>query len=689
VYINDGAQDTYLITTTLSAGALFANYIGHASPWQWADNPTLFGNGGSGFNVFDSVQNGARTPIFLELTCRTGAFYVNAPEALGPNFVTAVGRGAVADWSSTGLGVNVGHDLLARGFYAAVFTDSVPTIGLATNASKNSMVAGGAFIDLVDEFTLFGDPAMRIQTPVAPADVAIYQSAVASSGLAPGSRLTVTLRYANLGTITATGVMITDVIPTGLVNLAFTSSGASVSAQDGAPYIWNVSDLAPNTGGIITITAQADNTFANNNILSLVNSASIGTSANEVYLANNSASATIVQIPDLFIGKWAGATNGLRPGSLLTFTLAYSNAGGSTATGVLITDVLASGLLTPSFTSSGASLTPVGSAPYVWSVADLPPGAGGIITLTASTDSSFLNSGAQVLTNTAIISAATPELNAANNRASAYIYRQADLTLAKSAQSSDGLNPGSALTFTLSYLNRGGSTATGVVITDILPAGLLTPSFTSSGAVLTPTGTFVWKVADLPVGAGGRITVTARADNSFVNSNTQALTNSAAIALAGTELDTSNNTASAVVRQPAELVISQAARASHGLSPGSLLTFTLQYTNTGGTVATGVVISDILPSGLSGPAFTFSGASLSVSGTTFYVWNVVDLPPGAGGTITITAAADASFLLNHTAALTNTATIRSASPERDLGNNRASATLLSGFSNLYLPLIRR
>ena len=88
-------------------------------------------------------------------------------------------------------------------------------------------------------------------------------------------------------------------------------------------------------------------------------------------------------------------------------------------------------------------------------------------------------------------------------------------------------------------------------------------------------------------------------------------------------------------------------------------------------------------------AFTFSGASLSVSGTTFYVWNVVDLAPGAGGTITITAAADASFLLNHTAALTNTATIRSASPERDLGNNRASATLLSGFSNLYLPLIRR
>lgn len=426
VHINDGALDTYLITSTLSAGALFANYVGHADPWQWAASPTLFGKDGalqqdmSPFNVFDSVQNGARTPIVLELTCRTGYFHLGDPDSLGPHFLTVPGRGAVADWASTGLGVNDGHDQLARGFYSAVFTDAVPTIGLATNESKNSLVSTGQFLELVDEFTLFGDPAMRMQS---------------------------------------------------------------------------------------------------------------------------------VPFADPAISKIGFASNGLRAGSAITFTLTFSNAGGAPAAGVLVTDVLASGLLSPSFTSSGASVVPVGSALYVWSVGHLAPGAGGMITVTATADSSFVNSGAQVLTNTATIGGASPDVNPANNSASAFIYQAADLMLSKSAQSSNGLWPGSVLTFTLNYLNRGGSTATGVVITDILPSGLLSSSFTSSGASVAPSGasTFVWNVADLPPNQGGVIIIKATADRSFVLSGTTMLTNTAVIRGAAPEVDLNNNSASAII----------------------------------------------------------------------------------------------------------------------------------------------
>ena len=39
------------------------------------------------------------------------------------------------------------------------------TIGLATSASKAGLVASGLYLDLVDEFTLFGDPATAIQIP--------------------------------------------------------------------------------------------------------------------------------------------------------------------------------------------------------------------------------------------------------------------------------------------------------------------------------------------------------------------------------------------------------------------------------------------------------------------------------------------------------------------------------------------
>jgi len=36
-----------------------------------------------------------------------------------------------------------------------------------------------------------------------------------------------------------------------------------------------------------------------------------------------------------------------------------------------------------SYASSGAQITPTGSLSYIWRVADLTPGAGGIITLPA------------------------------------------------------------------------------------------------------------------------------------------------------------------------------------------------------------------------------------------------------------------------------------------------------------------
>jgi len=71
--------------------------------------------------------------------------------------------------------------------------------------------------------------------------------------------------------------------------------------------------------------------------------------------------------------------------------------------------------------------------------------------------------------------------------------------------------PGEAIAFALTFSNGGSITATAVVITDSLPAFLETPSFTSSGAVITATGTlpkFVWDVQDLAPGQGGVITVT-------------------------------------------------------------------------------------------------------------------------------------------------------------------------------------
>jgi uncharacterized repeat protein (TIGR01451 family) len=75
-------------------------------------------------------------------------------------------------------------------------------------------------------------------------------------------------------------------------------------------------------------------------------------------------------------------------------------------------------------------------------------------------------------------------------------------------------DPGDTITYIITYRNDSTSTATGVVITDILPSNLLNPNVTSSGANITPRGgtTYVWDVEDLSPGSGGTISITARID---------------------------------------------------------------------------------------------------------------------------------------------------------------------------------
>lgn len=95
----------------------------------------------------------------------------------------------------------------------------------------------------------------------------------------------------------------------------------------------------------------------------------------------------------------------------VTYTLAYTNAGPSTAYGVVITDVLPVGLENPAVVSSGAVITQRAGTVYVWGVADLPRGTGGVITITATVSPTFRG----VLDNQAEITSLVLDLHKDNN----------------------------------------------------------------------------------------------------------------------------------------------------------------------------------------------------------------------------------------------------------------------------------
>ena len=119
------------------------------------------------------------------------------------------------------------------------------------------------------------------------------------------------------------------------------------------------------------------------------------------------------------------------------------------------------------------------------------------------------------------------------------------------------------------------------------------------------------------------------------------------------------------------------------------VTFTVTVTNNGPTAATGVVVSDAQPSGLS---FQTATASQGTYGSG--VWNVGSLVVGASATLSITA------VVNTTSEITNIATITAVDqPDAFADNDSASVTinqppitswdidLVPGWNLVSLPLI--
>lgn len=148
-----------VVQTLNQDGALFVNYVGHASIDWWASEEALTNSS------VNSLTNGDKLPIMLSMTCLDGYWmYPNRPSLI-EEFIRADDRGAVAAFSPTGYGVANGHDILHRGFYDALFKQQIRTLGPATVAAKLQLFAAGGHDDLINTFTVFGDPALRLPLP--------------------------------------------------------------------------------------------------------------------------------------------------------------------------------------------------------------------------------------------------------------------------------------------------------------------------------------------------------------------------------------------------------------------------------------------------------------------------------------------------------------------------------------------
>lgn len=147
----NAARDTLL--NVWNGGAYLIAYLGHASPRQWAAE-RLFHRDDVG-----SLEPASALPVVLAFTCYTAKFH-DGQDTLDEILLRSPLRGASAVWGATGLSISSGHEALSRGFLQTAFRISPSRLGEATLAGKLALAAGSMSLDLLDTYTLLGDPAM-------------------------------------------------------------------------------------------------------------------------------------------------------------------------------------------------------------------------------------------------------------------------------------------------------------------------------------------------------------------------------------------------------------------------------------------------------------------------------------------------------------------------------------------------
>jgi uncharacterized repeat protein (TIGR01451 family) len=244
---------------------------------------------------------------------------------------------------------------------------------------------------------------------------------------------------------------------------------------------------------------------------------------------------------------------------------------------------------------------------------------------------------------------------------------EADLAIVKTA-SPDPVVAGKQLNYTLVATNNGPSAATGVTVSDPLPASLTFVSATSSqGTVNYGGGTLTVSLGSLANGASATVNVVT----TVATSATGTVTNVATISGNETDPNLANNTSTVTTTITApvkpvdypDLAIVKTATPSP-VSVGANLTYTLTVSNNSLTADTGVTVSDPLPAGVTFVSATASQGTAGINGST---------TQASLGSMAANATATVTIVVNVTSSagstITNTATVAGDLPEATLSNN--------------------
>jgi uncharacterized repeat protein (TIGR01451 family) len=472
-----------------------------------------------------------------------------------------------------------------------------------------------------------------------------------------GNQLIYTLLVTNNGPSTATGVVATDTLPSDVQYVTSTSSVGSTAEASGVVTA-TIGDLA--VGGTATVTVTVD--VDSDTTATLSNSATVAGNESDDNPNNDIAvePTSVSQEVDVQIVK-SESTDPVGAGGILVYTLDVTNAGPSDATGVTVFDTLPAGV---TYTTGSVTQGSVSESTGVVTatIGNLVNGQTESVTVNVAVGAGVTG----ILSNTATVASNETETDSSNNTDTedTVVSVEADLGITKS-DSPDPVVADGALVYTIIVTNNGPADATGVTVTDTLPAGVTYDTGSADqGTVSESAGTVTADIGNIAVGNSVTVTLNIDVDSSTLGT----ITNQANVA--GNEVDTvsANDDASVstTVQPEIDLVVTKADSVDPVVA-GQTLTYTLDVTNNGPSDATSVVMTDVLPAGVTYQTSSATqGTTAESSGTV--TATIGNIAAGATETVTIEVLVVAST----TGTLTNTANATGAETESNSANNSAS-----------------
>jgi uncharacterized repeat protein (TIGR01451 family) len=529
------------------------------------------------------------------------------------------------------IGASAGWGLQSRRADSLAGLNSELRFHLDSNATVNF---GGLAIDDVS--------VTACRAPVA--DLSITKTDGVTTAT-PGGSVTYTITASNAGPDAVTGGTVADTFPATLTcTWTCVGAGGGTCTAAGAGNVNDTVNLP--AGGSATYTASCSISASASGSLS--NTATVSSAVPDPTPGNNSATDTDTLTPnaDLAITKTDGVTTAT-PGGSTTYTITASNPGPSNAPGSTVADTFPATLTcTWTCVGAGGGTCTAAGAGNINDTVNLP--AGGSVTYTASCN---IDPDAAVsISNTATVSSSVTDPNPANNSATDtdFMTPSADLAITKTDGVTTAL-PGGSTTYTITASNAGPSNSPLVIVTDTFPASL-TCNWTCAGAGGgTCTASGVGNLTDpVMLPSGGSATYTATC--SISASATGSLVNTATVSTVVTDPNPANNSATDTDTLAGRADVAVTKTVDNATpTVGSNVTYTVSANNDGPSDAHSVVVTDLLPNGLT---FVSSTPSAGTYTAATGAWAIGTLADGGSATLAITATVTSSQAIVNQASVT-------------------------------------